>query len=992
MTARESDVRAIGEQILQLMGNESPSIFKRDYWQGQVMEWSMNMPAFKVEMFRFVDVLPVLTDSTEVARHIQEYFCRDDQDFPKALQWGLKTLSPGSMMAKIAAGRIEKNVVGMGKSFIAGTDAKDALPALKKGWKRGVAFTVDLLGEATVSEAEAADYERRYLDLIENLVAEASRWKAQPALESDAFGPIARVNVSIKLSSLDSQIDPLSHDASVRRLADRLRPLFRRAKELGVFLNLDMEHYALKALTLDAFMALLSEQEFAGYNAGCVIQAYLRDAEADTQRLIDWARATGQVVTVRLVKGAYWDQEAIEAEQHGWPVPVWTDKGATDACYERITTMLLDNIDVVRPAFASHNVRSLAFAVASARARGLADNAYEFQMLFGMAEPLKAAVRKMGFRLREYVPVGELIPGMAYLVRRLLENTSNESWLRLKHAEGVSLDALLAAPKPVGEQVTHSGYPAAGVARCEPGGRGEFVNEALRDFAETHARDAFAGELTALESSLGWYCPLVVDGQDRRTDRTLESLDPANPSRVVAASAVASAQDASDAVEAAVRAFPAWRDRGPQARAAILIDAAERMRAERDRLAAIMVLEAGKTWPEADGDVCEAIDFLEYYAREMLRLAPVRNMGRIPGELNQYSYQPRGVAAVIAPWNFPLAILTGMTAASLVAGNCAVVKPAEQTPAIASELVRILRQAGVPDGALHFLPGFGEEVGAYLVEHPRVDIISFTGSKDVGVGIMRAAAELRPGQRSLKKVIAELGGKNAIIVDSDADLDMAVLGTLRSAFGFQGQKCSACSRAIVLHHNHDLFVERLIEAVRSLRVGPPRDPSHVVGPVIDREAQQRILRYIEIGKQQSTLAVQREVPAEGFYVGPTVFTGVHKDHTIAQEEIFGPVLGVIQVQDFDEAMEVALSTPFALTGGVYSRSPLNIARAREAFRVGNLYINRKITGALVHRQPFGGGGLSGVGGKAGGPDYLLNFMEARTVTENTMRRGFAPED
>lgn len=989
--ATEEEIRAIGQKILVQMGKESPSVFKKDFWQGQVMELSMKMPAFKVEMFRFVDVLPVLQDSTEVARHIQEYFCRPEQDFPAIIQMGLKTLQPGSMVARLAASQIEKQVVGMASGFIAGKDAAEALPALRKMWKRGVTFTVDLLGEATVSEKEADSYQRRYLDLIEGLAKEAREWKADPALERDAFGPLARVNVSVKLSSLSSQIEAAAMEDTIEGFKVRLRPLLRRAKELGVFVNLDLEHYALKEVTLRLFRSLLEEPEFAGVSAGCVVQAYLRDSEADLKGLIEWAKQRKQPITVRLVKGAYWDFETIHAEQMGWPVPVWTDKGATDANYERLSRLLLENAQWVRPAFASHNVRSLAYAVATARALGLPDNAYEFQMLYGMAEPLKAAVRELGFRLREYVPVGEMIPGMAYLVRRLLENTSNESWLRHKFVDGAAAEKLLAAPsKAAGEQKTATGYPAAGVANCA--GRKEFLNEALADFAVEGQRKAMQAALHKISAAGPVKVPLWVDGKERPSARSLPSVNPADPSQVLAVSALGSEGDAEAAVQAALRAFPAWRDKGFEARAAVLRKAAELMRQRKAELTARIVLESGKPWGGADGDVAEAIDFLEYYAREAQRLGAAREMGSLPGESNVYLYQPRGVVAVIAPWNFPLAILTGMTCAALVTGNCALVKPAEQTPGIAWEMFRILREAGVPDGVMAFLPGLGEEVGAFLVKHPRVDMIAFTGSLAVGLEIMKEAAVLRPGQRSLKKVVAELGGKNAILVDSDADLDMAVAGVIESAFGFQGQKCSACSRVLLQPQNHDIFVERLVEATRSLKIGPPADPRYRVGPVIDAEAKARIEGMIEVGAREGRLALRREVPATGFYVGPTILTDIKPEHRVAREEIFGPVLAVMKVENFERALEVALEVPYALTGGLYSRSPLNIARAREAFRVGNLYINRPITGALVHRQPFGGFGWSGVGAKAGGPDYLLHFVEARTITENTMRRGFAPEE
>jgi RHH-type proline utilization regulon transcriptional repressor/proline dehydrogenase/delta 1-pyrroline-5-carboxylate dehydrogenase len=417
------------------------------------------------------------------------------------------------------------------------------------------------------------------------------------------------------------------------------------------------------------------------------------------------------------------------------------------------------------------------------------------------------------------------------------------------------------------------------------------------------------------------------------------------------------------------------------------------MRRRRCELAAWMIYECGKQWREADADVAEAIDFCDYYAREMLRLAvPLRR--DVAGEENEYFYEPRGVTVVIAPWNFPLAILCGMTVAGLVAGNTVIMKPAEQSAVVGAKLMEVFMEIGLPPGVAAYLPGAGEAIGPVLTQHPDVAMIVFTGSKEVGLLINRQAAATPHGQDHVKRVVAEMGGKNAIIVDEDADLDEAVRGVAASAFGYQGEKCSACSRVIVLDPIHDAFVARLVEATRSLKVGPAEDPGTSVGPVIDADSQKRVLDYIEKGKQECHLAFAGDIgplEQEGFYVAPHIFTNVAPTAVIAQEEIFGPVLAVIRSRNLDDALAIANSTPYALTGGLYSRSPENIARVKRELHVGNLYINRKITGALVDKQPFGGFRLSGIGSKAGGPDYLLQFLQPRTITENTMRRGFAPE-
>ncbi|MEN9221914.1 MAG: aldehyde dehydrogenase family protein, partial [Thermostichus sp. BF3_bins_97] len=432
-------------------------------------------------------------------------------------------------------------------------------------------------------------------------------------------------------------------------------------------------------------------------------------------------------------------------------------------------------------------------------------------------------------------------------------------------------------------------------------------------------------------------------------------------------------------------------------RAGILRRVAELVEAQRAELAAWMVLEVGKPLAQADGEISEAIDFCRYYAQQMEVLGGLgsREQERdVPGETNRYHYQPRGVAVVIAPWNFPLSIPCGMTVAALVAGNCVLLKPAEQSSLIASQLAGYIRtalaEAGIPAGVFQLLPGVGERIGPLLVKDPRVHLIAFTGSQAVGCQIIAQAAQLSPGQHHIKRVIAEMGGKNAIIVDESADLDQAVRGVIHSAFGFSGQKCSACSRVIVLEPIHDLFLGRLIEATKSLNVGDPAHASTQVGPVIDAEAQARLQQAIASAQTYARLELSLPVPEEGYFVGPTLFSQVDPQSELAQRELFGPVLAILRAPNFAAALEMANATPYALTGGLYSRTPSHIQQARQDFAVGNLYINREITGALVERQPFGGFKLSGVGSKAGGPDYLLQFLEPRTITENIQRQGFAP--
>jgi RHH-type proline utilization regulon transcriptional repressor/proline dehydrogenase/delta 1-pyrroline-5-carboxylate dehydrogenase len=963
----EALIHAKGLDLLNRARNNTKGMLSAAFWSDKLMEWSMKDEAFKVQLFRFVDAFPMLRTPDAVHEHLVDYLTQPGVKPPPGLDLGLKA---GGLAKGLMTKTVSNQITGMASKFIAGTDAATALPKLRKMWEEGLAFSVDLLGEACVSDEEAAAYQQKYLDLINNLPSQVASWPANARLESDHLGAIPRVNVSIKISSLHARTDPIDTESSIRGLMKGLRPILQAAQQRGVLINFDMEQFALKDLTLELFMRCCEEIPF---HAGLAMQAYLKSGDDDARRVVEWSKRTGRVVTVRLVKGAYWDYETIHAEQQGWPCPVWPKKALTDACFERMQRIFLESTPKrageggVKLALGSHNARSIAAALATAERLGLPPSAVELQMLHGMADQLKGAAAELGLRVREYVPVGEMIPGMAYLVRRLLENTSNESWLKAGFLDNADASKLLASPHSVampddaGNSAERHGLS---VAHPEVGDGKPFFTEPMRDFSKAPVREAFA--------------------------RAVES---ARVPRVLNDNAVA---HANHDVLLLSKSFADWRNVPVTQRAAVLVKAAAAMRARRDELAAVIIRESGKTWREADADVCEAIDFCEYYAREAAPLFERRRLGRFVGELDEVMHEPRGVCVVISPWNFPLAICCGMTVAALVTGNSVVVKPAEQTPAIAKLLCDILWAAGAPRWALAFLPGQGETVGAALVRDPRVALVAFTGSKAVGLDIVKACAEVADGQHFVKHVVCEMGGKNAIIIDASADLDEAVLGVRQSAFGFSGQKCSACSRVIVVESAHDQFLHRLIEATRCLTVGDPTLPGTDIGPVIDADAAARIKQFIEIGSKEGKLELQLPVP-EGLeakvglpYVGPTIISGIRPEHRLANDEIFGPVLAVIKVKDFEEALAVANGTAYKLTGGIYSRKPAHLERAKREYRVGNLYLNRGITGALVGRQPFGGFGMSGLGSKAGGGGYLEHFVVPRALCENTMRRGFAP--
>jgi RHH-type proline utilization regulon transcriptional repressor/proline dehydrogenase/delta 1-pyrroline-5-carboxylate dehydrogenase len=721
-----------------------------------------------------------------------------------------------------------------------------------------------------------------------------------------------------------------------------------------------------------------------------VVQAYRVDASDDLGDLIEWSADTlVRPLQVRLVKGAYWDVETIKARSQGWKSPVWPNKDATDAAYERCASMLVANAGDVRPAFASHNARSIAWALCAARKEGLADDAVEVQVLHGMAEALHGAVRDLGVRTRVYVPVGDLVPGMAYLVRRLLENTSNESFVRHRFTEGWQEDALVAPPQPGPVLVDrhHERRPPT-----DPSEPGRFVNEPVAELRRDDVRTRLVDAIARVERDLDFEVPLLIDGARLTTREQIVSVDPGRNDVTVCRSAAATVDQVDAAIATAVAAAPAWRAKGWEDRAAVLFRAADIMRGRRDELVALCTLEAGKPVAEADADVCEAIDFCEYYGRRALLLGEGGRVLAPTGERNTYVYQPRGVGVVIAPWNFPLAIPTGMVTAALVTGNPVVFKPAEQTPGIASRLVEILLDAGLPPGTLAFLPGIGEEIGPRLVEHPDTAFVTFTGSKAVGLEIIERAAPVASRQRQVRRVVAEMGGKNAIVVDGDADLDDAVPAIVQSAFGYAGQKCSAASRVIAVGEIYDALATRLAGAIELVPIGDARDPATVVGPLIDADAHERVLAYQELAPSEGRVLVQRsDVPDSGWFAGPTLVELADTGSRIATEEIFGPVLALFRARTFDSALAMANDTAYALTAGCLSRSPARLARAAVELRAGNVYLNRAITGAVVGRQPFGGFGLSGVGSKAGGPDYLHQFVEPRSISENTLRQGFAPD-
>ncbi len=984
---RERQIRELAKQVAELGKRQRARVFHLSWWSDRLLARSMEDPEFRTRLFRFVDTLPALADDEDVEAHLRSEF--EGVEVPKWFGAGLgitKTVPGGSW---VSAGVARRGVDRMARQFVIGSDADEVARAVGELWHRHTAATVDLLGEHTYSEAEADRYAARLSSIVDALGAAAPSWTSDPLLEADSLGDVPRASVSIKVSALASSFTPLSADEAIERASHRLLPVLRRAQELDVSVWFDMERYEEKELTHRVFHRVLAVPGLERLHAGIVLQAYLRDSPGDLEDLAAWARGRRVIPSVRLVKGAYWDTETVHAESKGWASPVFEHKAQTDANYEGLPRRLLEHHGTLRAAFATHNLRSLSAAIVDARSLGIADTDYEIQLLYGMAEPVHEAFRRSGLRLRVYAPMGELVPGMAYLVRRLLENTSNESFVRHHFAEGEELDELLVKPDAT---ALRSPAPPTTRAPTDPAEPGSYVPEPESEWHRPQLRRSFSSTVAAEFARIPRQVPGILRGEKVRTERTIASVDPADPDQVVAHGAACGSAEVDGAISAARESLESWRETDPFERAAVLFRAAQHIRSRRFEIAALEVRETGKTWADADADVCEAIDYCEYYGRRMIVLKEGGAVQSPPGERNELVYRARGICAVVAPWNFPLAIPTGMTVGALVTGNAVILKPAEQAPAVAEQLVEALQAAGLPSGVLSFLPGAGEEVGAALVSHPAVDVVAFTGSKDVGLSIIEAAARRVPGRRAIPRLVLELGGKNAVLVDTDADLDEVVPAVIHSAFGFAGQKCSAASRLIAVDAVHDKLVERVVEAARSLVIGAPRRPGTQLGPVIDEESYRRLKDAQSRSGEAGKVALLREdLPAKGWYVGAQVVTDVEPTSWLANDELFGPVLATFRVSDFESGIELANSTDYALTAGVFTRSVDHIRLAGSRLRAGNVYVNRAITGAVVGRQPFGGSGMSGVGSKAGGPDYLLQFVDPHCVSENTVRQGFASD-
>ncbi len=935
----------------------------------RLQDWLLGVTAtderFRGRLLRYLDVLASLdhdSGGSETKRLAAEYFGGDFPGLPRGLRWLLRLARDEHVPARALGETSRRAAELFARRFITPPGADAVVDATRWLDDHGRRPSFDLLGEAVLSEREAESYLARYLELIGRLAADPAAGEMTP-------GGAFALQVSLKLSSLTAHFSPVDPEGTIARARPPLEAIAEAAERSGIGVTVDMEQFALRDLTWQIFTRTFARGErFGGWpGAGIVLQAYLRAADHHADALLAFASARRAPVQVRLVKGAYWDYENIVARAASWSPPGFAQKAATDAAFERILARLIGAHPALLVAVGSHNARAHALAEALAEASGLPEQAIEHQTLFRTAEGMSRALAHLGWAARDYVPSGELLPGMAYLVRRVLENSSQAGVL-LQGRAGAPPEELLRPPLPVAPS-SPSGAPVAsgGLARTP---EARWFDPAFRDefeaaLAETRRR---WGERLAL----------------RAGDVTLPAaevhavMSPSHPgSEPVGFAEFADATAARSAITVASAGAAAWAATPVAERAAILTRAADLLHRRGHEFAAWIVHEGGRDRSAAWTEVEEAVDFLRYYASRAQQLF----------EAFGDRIAPRGVVAVIPPWNFPLAIPCGMTAAALACGNGAILKAAEQTPLLGGRLVALLHEAGVPGEALIALPGRGETAGTELAESPDVAMVAFTGSRTVGTLLHEVVARVEPsGGAETKTLVAEMGGKNAVIVFADADPDEVVDGVMHSAFGHANQKCSAASRILVAESAYEAIRERVVDAARSLRIGRADAPETQVNPVIDRRALIRLRSDAATARRECDVLLDRfeeHAPGGGsLMLGPLVVqlpAAAAPAARTATEELFGPILTLIPYRTEHEAYAVANATDYGLTAGVYSRSPATIARAVRALEAGNVYVNRAITAARVGVEPFGGMKMSGTGPKAGGADYLWAFVRRTDV-------------
>jgi RHH-type transcriptional regulator, proline utilization regulon repressor / proline dehydrogenase / delta 1-pyrroline-5-carboxylate dehydrogenase len=952
--AIEARTQAVGRQLLADAEDYRPGPAERiEDW---LLTYAVADERFRARLLRFIDVLGSLDfpgSDAEVVRLLREYFDDDFPEVPRGLRWLLRAGRDERVPVAVAARTARRSAEVFARRFIVSPGVDTVREVIDALGGQGRLPSFDLLGEAVLSRAEADEYIERYLALIEQLAA-------LPQARERTPGGVAALQVSIKLSSLTHRFVPLDWEGSIERARPALERVCVAAREAGVGVTVDMEQYELRDLTWELFRRTLGPgTALADWpDAGIVVQAYLRDGHLDAAEAARFGRERGTPLQVRLVKGAYWDYEGIVADANRWPSPVFAEKGDTDAQFERALELLVHahREGAITLAVASHNPRAHARATALAEAAGLPAGALEHQTLHRTAEGISRALTEAGWTARDYVPVGELLPGMAYLVRRVLENSSQAGFL-VQSRTGASPEEVLRPPPP------HA--PAPAEVSPLPGA---FQRAPVARWFDATFRADFEAALHDTRNGWGRRVPLAL-GEGAPPGDWIEMRSPSSPSGdPIGTVEFATASHVERSVAVASGAHEGWSARPVTERAAILRRAATLLEERGHEFAVRVVHEGGRDRGDAWGEVEEAADFLNLYAGEA-ELLFAEFAERIA---------PRGVVAVIPPWNFSLAIPMGLVAAALVCGNTVILKPAEQTPLIARHLVELLHEAGVPPGALVYLPGEGETVGAALVEHPDVAMIAFTGSRAVGTWMHEAVARVARADGQPKTLLAEMGGKNPVIVFADADPDEAVAGVLRSAFGHANQKCSAASRVLIQRPIDQRLRDRLVQAASSMVAGPADDAATEINPIINREALDRLRGAANVARSEGRVLYDAFDQAEGTLLAGPLIVEIPPERALeaqtATEELFGPILALIPFDEQDEAYRIANGTLYGLTSGVFSRSPATIARAARAIDAGHVYANRAITAARPGVEPFGGHRRSGTGPKAGSTEHLWAYV------------------
>jgi len=961
----EARTRAIGRDLLDHIEGHRPRA------AGRLQDWlltdALKDDAFRTRMLRFVDVFAAVEasgDAEELHRLLGEYFRGDLDGVPRALRWMLRLGRDQKVPSLAVQQAVRRSVTFFASRFIVSPDERATLRLASDLVERGRYPSFDLLGEAVLSEAEAEAYVDRYLRLISDLAGHPLAHEVTP-------GGLPALQLSLKLSSLTHRFTPLDVLGSIERVEPRLTRIALAAREAGVGVCVDAEQYEVRDVVWGAFRRVFApdgtpdgtqgaERTEAARGplatwdgAGIVVQGYLRDADTHLDEVVEAARARGVPFQVRLVKGAYWDYETIHAAANRWAPPVFQEKAGTDRMYESLLVRLVDAAGLVHPAVASHNPRAHALAEALAESRGLAPGAVEHQTLHRTLDALSDALAERGWSAREYVPVGDLIPGMAYLVRRILENSSQSGFLTSART-GEDLEAALAPPAQTPDPV-----------EVPPDGTPFERAPAARWFDSTFRAD-FQAALAAAQAEPPVRHPLP---EEIPGDTWVTVMAPSHPDGPPLGEVQhASPQGMRIAVDRAQAAQRAWGALAVGERAAALRRAADLLHADGHRIAAAVVREGGRDRAGAWAEVEEAVDFLRLYAQAAESLWAEHHE----------VIAPHGVVAVIPPWNFSLAIPTGMAAAALVCGNSVVLKPAEHTPLIALRLADVLHQAGVPRDVMQCVPGKGSSAGSVLVEDARVGMVSFTGSRGVGTWMHEAVAQTPSPDGRPRALVAEMGGKNPALVFGDADIDEAVDGVLRSAFEHANQKCSAVSRVLVQRSVYPHFRDRLVEAARSWRVGPAEDSRTAINPVIAPEAAHRLAEAADRAREEGRVLLDAFGPVPGTLLHGPLIVEIESAAALtaqtATEELFGPILALIPFDDAADAYRVANGTGYGLTAGLFSRSPSRIEEAARCIEAGHLYVNRTTTAARPGIEPFGGMHFSGTGPKVGHRDYLWAFV------------------